>query len=67
MAERKYISLGLLTLFCGLITSSLVWLILGVLVEYFDIYIEAKWLGLISIILGYSLTAGLAAKQIYEN
>jgi len=67
MSERKYITLGLLTLFCGLITSSFVWLILGVLVEYFDIYIEAKWLGLLSVMLGYSLTAGLAAKQIYED
>ena len=67
MTEKKYITLGLLTLFCGLITSSFVWLILGVLVEYFDIYIEAKWLGLLSVMLGYSLTAGLAAKQIYED
>ena len=67
MAERKYISVGLLTLFCGLIVSSLVWLILGVLVEYLNIDIEARSIGLISIILGYSLTAGLASKQIYED
>jgi hypothetical protein len=67
MTEKKYITLGLLTLFCGLIVSSLVWLILGVLVEYLNIDIEAKWLGLLSVMLGYALTAGLAAKQIYED
>ena len=56
-----------LTLFLGWIMSFFVSLILGSIVEFFSWEINDHYLLLSSFAIGHAITAGMAAKQVYED
>ena len=57
----------IVTLSLGWIISCFVWMFAGVAIEFMSWEYNERYLILVSFAIGHSITAGIVAKQVYED